>query len=622
MQNRELNDTKQKLSEANSLVAVYKARIEHMAKELMVKHNAQKSAKEGGGGGGAESDKAQPPTSLNLLAAEDMFYSPRQSRQASPQTPKQPGGASTLTSTPSSEVSGAQHLEDKFLVLKERMKRIEKELYLKSKELEKANESRSKVAKYTRSLLQELESRLSETQQKLTETDDKLKNASTELKMERERRLQLEEGPRRRMSSVASPPKSETLLKDAASAAVAATSLVDHNDSQESLASEFTEHDADTKYADYYRSRFKEAEEALLEKDMKLHQAEQKIKEIQTSMKSTSDSYKVINELQTKLADATHKLSDRQLKIHQLTREIDRLKGYEKTYEKKVQHCNTLEEMVKDLENTTAEQSKSLHATKQEVEILKIREVVLKEQLQTLLEEEGSEDEDEYDNMVQLHKSIALKNQISNMVELEAQAKKLTLDNENLCRKNVELELRLRNANIQHFKALENGKNNLSDIDEDTEGYQNRIKELESKMAGAEDRHCHEMSTMKDKHYKEIGALEKQFKEQTSGINELVATLKAEKERMTADTEGECNELRGSITMLNLKVGGLEEKLKLESTAHEGAKSLLVERNSLNRELENRCRLLAAECDILKKNGGDDEVCIMYVDNFTVVDLY
>ena len=194
-------------------------------------------------------------------------------------------------------MSGAQHLEDKFLVLKDRMKRIEKELYLKSKELEKANESRSKVAKYTRSLLQELENRHSEAQLKLAETDEKLKNANIELKMERERRLALEEGPRRRMSSVASPPKSETLLKDAAAiaAAVASTTAATTtiNDSQESVASEFTEHDADTKYADYYRSRFKEAEEALLEKDMKLHQAEEKIKEIQTSMKSSSDSYKV-----------------------------------------------------------------------------------------------------------------------------------------------------------------------------------------------------------------------------------------------------------------------------------------------------------------------------------------
>ena len=50
-----------------------------------------------------------------------------------------------------------------FLILTNMMRfhfqRIEKELQIKSKELEKANDSRSKVAKYTRSLLQELETR-------------------------------------------------------------------------------------------------------------------------------------------------------------------------------------------------------------------------------------------------------------------------------------------------------------------------------------------------------------------------------------------------------------------------------------------------------------------------------
>ena len=51
--------------------------------------------------------------------------------------------------------------------------------------------------------------------------------------------------------------------------------------------------DVDTKYADYYRSRFKEAEASLLEKDKKLHQAEEKIKEIQESMKNNNDTYKV-----------------------------------------------------------------------------------------------------------------------------------------------------------------------------------------------------------------------------------------------------------------------------------------------------------------------------------------
>ncbi|XP_066914646.1 putative leucine-rich repeat-containing protein DDB_G0290503 isoform X2 [Clytia hemisphaerica] len=592
MQNRELNDTKQKLTEANSLVAVYKAKIENMAKELMTKHNAQKASKEAAGGG---SGAKESPLSAST---EEIFYSPKPARAA--------------TQAGSTEGSTAQYLEDKFLVLKDKMKRIEKELFLKSKELEKANESRSKVAKYTRSLLQELETRLSDTQTKLNDSEDKLKNATTELKMERERRIQSEEGPRRRMSSIASPPKSD-MFKDPISP------YVDQDESQESTASEFTEHDADTKYADYYRSRYKEAEEALLEKDMKLHQAEEKIKQIQNSMKSSSDSHKVINELQTKLSDATHKLSDRQLKIHELTREIDRLKGYEKTFEKKVQQCSTLEEIVKDLESTNSEQSKSLHQTKQEVEILKIREVVLKEQLQTLLEE-GSDDESDAEDSIQLHKSVALKNQISNMVELEAQVKKLTLDNDKVARKNVELELRLRNANIQHFKALEQGKHNLGAIDEDTEGYQARIKDLETKLVAAEDRYLHEMSNMKEKHYKEISGIEKDFKEKSSQMTALVDNLRKEKEGLSTLTEDECNELRGSVTMLNFKLSDLEDKLRIENEAHLKTKGTLDERVNLFAELETRCKEVTMERDNLKAERRDSYGVYEEDDKMTILD--
>jgi hypothetical protein len=102
--------------------------------------------------------------------------------------------------------------------------------------------------------------------------------------------------------------------------------------------------------------------------------------------------------------------------------------------------------------------------------------VVLKEQLQTLLEDSDDEDDNGEEDALRLRKSIALKKQINNMVELEAQAKKLTLDNETLSAKHIELEHRLRNANIQHFKTIEQGKNSKqqsdSAVDESVDGYQ------------------------------------------------------------------------------------------------------------------------------------------------------
>ena len=66
--------------------------------------------------------------------------------------------------------------------------------------------------------------------------------------------------------------------------------------------------------------------------------------------------------------------------------------------------------------------------------------------------------------------------------------------------------------------------------------------------------------------------------------------------------------------MLNLKVSELEDKLKNEITAHKGVELSLVERNTMNKELENRVRLLSAECDALKKSGAGSEVsCLCFV---------
>lgn len=585
MQNRELNDSKTKLQEANSLVAVYKARIDQMSKEMSTLKDSPTSES-------SSSDKEK--LLLTTKSPEDIFFTAPKTNDFTPPV-----------NSPSPEVMGAQHFEDKFLVLKDRMKRIEKELFLKSKELEKANESRSKVAKYTRSLLQELETRLSDTQHKLSEREEQLNHANTELKMERQRRIQLEDGPRRRMSSVASPPKNVIALEQLSEAAI--------SDNETPQSSDLTEHDADTKYADYYRARFKETEEALLEKDKKLHQAEEKIKQIQTSMKSNSESYKVINELQAKLSDATHKLSDRQLKNHELTREIDRLKGYEKTFQKKTQQCNTLEEIVKDLEKTNLDQSQNLHQVKQDLELLKIREVVLKEQLQTLIEESDDEDDDDddgnHDDDAKLGKSIALKNQINNMVELETQVKKLTLDNEKLLIENSDLETRIRKANIQHFKTIESGKNFPSSESGEKVDNDVKIKELESKLLASEDKHCSEMSSMKEKHFDDLSAMEKKFMEETKELNELLANFKTENEgytRTKADIDGECNELRGKVMMLNLKIEDFESKLQVETNARENAENLLVERSNVVKKVEERCKRITVERDALKEatNGS------------------
>ena len=567
LQNKDVADLKEKLHEANSITAVYKAKIDLLHKELSQKDQVK---------------------SLSLSKDEILISTVPHSTPKLPGSPELSdspvsGGSSTNSGLhPQSE---AQHLQDKFLLLKDKLKRIEKELYLKSKELEKANESRSKVAKYTRSLLQELESRLSESQQKLSDAEEKLKNTKDELTIERERRMKLEDGPRRRMSSVISPSKIPTQGTTA---------------EENSQSSDLTEHDAETKYADYYRSRYKQAESALLEKDKKLHQAEEKIKQIQQAMKHNTESQKVINDLQSKLSDATHKLSDRQLKMHELQRDVERLKGFEKTYERKTKQCETLEEMVKDLEKKNKEQANQLFQTDQELELIKIREVVTKEQLQTFLEDSDNSD-DEEDDDEKIIKALDLKKKIENFIETEALSKKLTSDNAKLQSKIYELEQRLKNINIQNFKTLKSSKNTVNNEKNskalEKEELEIKIKDLESLIAIKDEKYCNELTINKEKYKEELNiALKNKENEVAKLKNEL--TIKATENTKIID---DSNELKGKITMLNISLTEVKEKLDVEKSQHTNSQTLLSEKTNLVQEIEERCKLLTNERNALKE---------------------
>lgn len=509
MRNKEVAGCKDKLREANSIIAVYKAKIDQLTKEISNRNELIDDAC-----AGATIKNEEYKGGERKRSDGDCFEA---SRVVSPD---------------------AQHLEDKFLLLKDKLKRIERELLIKSKELEKANESRSKVAKYTRSLLQELETRLRDNQHKLNDTEDKLKNANIELSMERERRIKLEEGPRRRMSNIVSPPKP--------------TSHVDsytNSPYTNSPAADLTEHDVDTKYADYYRSRFKEAESSLFEKDRKLVHAEEKLKEIQNSMKHNSDTYKVINDMQIKLSDATHKLSDRQLKIHELTCEVDRLKKFEKTYDKKRQQCGTLEDIVKDLETQNSELSKNLFQVKQELGMLKIREVVLKEQLQTFCDDSEESDSDDDSK---LGRSVELKNKIEKMIDLESRCQKYALDNEELVKKNTEFETRLRQLNMANFKNLETTKEHPipTDSNKQQDLNEKKIKELEQSLAAEEEKFCSQLSSVKEKFMNEISTLEKDSEKQSKNAKDELDKAKSEIEKLLSQ-KGELEKL---IEQLSEKV--------------------------------------------------------------------
>ncbi|XP_029192267.2 trichohyalin-like [Acropora millepora] len=154
---KELAEAKADLQEANSIIGIHRANIESLKNELSSLKGKEKLILAG------EEPESDQVFSINAEA----------------------NGIEGKTES-------SVHLDSKLSMLMQKLKQNERELLMKSRELEKANESRAKVAKYTRSLLQELESKLSSNERKLAETESQLVNKNLELDYEIERRQKVE----------------------------------------------------------------------------------------------------------------------------------------------------------------------------------------------------------------------------------------------------------------------------------------------------------------------------------------------------------------------------------------------------------------------------------------------
>ena len=83
-------------------------------------------------------------------------------------------------------------IESGFIKLQAKLQENEKALIRRTRELEKANESRKKVAKHTRALLVELEGKLTENNRRISELEEQLMNKTLDLQYEKEERQRIE----------------------------------------------------------------------------------------------------------------------------------------------------------------------------------------------------------------------------------------------------------------------------------------------------------------------------------------------------------------------------------------------------------------------------------------------
>ena len=170
---KELLEAKSDLEQADSIISIHKANIEHLKSEL---GNLKQDLSTSKGTLGGEFD-AEPLGRVTLVEE-------------------------TQTNGNEREGDQTKDLEKKLSLLMQKFKQNERELLVKGRELEKANESRSKVARYTRSLLQELEGKLGQNEKRLHERDNELLNVKLELDYEKEKRLKLEEDNERMLTEL------------------------------------------------------------------------------------------------------------------------------------------------------------------------------------------------------------------------------------------------------------------------------------------------------------------------------------------------------------------------------------------------------------------------------------
>ena len=581
-QNKELNESRANLEEANNMINMHKASINDLKMELSQRKERKSESKDIPDGLPAIPDLK----ALNLIS-EERFP-----------------GALSPTSDASSERGETSDIELKFMTLREKMKRIEKELFLKSKELEKANESRSKVAKYTRTLLQELEAKLNDTQQRLAETTDKLSNTTIELEMER--------GRRKRLESERENPSLSRTSSMSSTLSFQEQNSIDAPSESSSLQSDKIETEVNNRYVDYYRSRFREAEAALLEKDKKLNEVETKNKEMESRYKNVFKQCRTLDDIQIKLSDATHKLSDRQLKIHELTREVEKLRGYERGYDRKTKELQISSEKLKETEQQLSDMKRKVSLQERDLEGFKIREVVMKERL-TAFEEESSDEEEEDDNDdadnvdARLERSIEAKERVEKMVDLEGQVRLLSSENESLKSQVRELEDKIKQPEKSDGQAVvgteeQNTSEGSDESQAEVKVLQARVQVLEAKLIAEEDKLYSSISELKEKHKNEVESMivnSRHDSQQLSKLKEECALLKKERdERMQLESKGvqETNELVERVKKLEGELDGYSKRLNEQGNEV----SIKIERiNQLENLIEEKKRELAERTDVI-----------------------
>ena len=548
---KELAEAKADLQEANSIIGIHRANIESLKRELLlVKQDVSGGMKE-----------------KIILTGE------------APESDQ----AFSLKEEANGHQGKGDHLETKLSTLMQRLKQNERELLMKTRELEKANESRSKVAKYTRSLLQELESKLSNNERKLAETESQLTSKTVELECEVERRRKVEQENGRLLAEM------ETLLDEKKRVGLSKEAIELLNRAKERVSS--------SEGIMPVEAQLSEAKPQFGDVGKRNSDELSYLEEINRLKSALSSTETVLSEKEAKLNDNEVALSSSKMEIERLIvdvnvklRELNGVKKerdkHEATLKEREDELKSLNKEIRKLEDRNAdvtEKNRELEERLQTVE----SELTESMEREILLQQETETGEGErwnvQERIVGLEEEISIyKDKIAELKE-KLSEKELDCSNARADKSRlVELEQRLKykSDELEETERTFAGREKQRRLEDEAllnqlRGELNRdklrIEELECQLNDLQSDLDSERVKLRD----EITQCRENAKK---GIQELESELKA-REQKIAESEN-------SLVLANERTAEYKQKLIQYETAEKGYDSKYMA------DLQNKVRML------------------------------
>lgn len=579
---KELAEAKADLQEANSIIGIHRANIESLKSELS---SIKGSGKEKLILAGEEPESDQ----VFSLKAEANGHEGR---------------------------SDQLNLDSKLTLLMQKLKQNERELLVKSRELEKANESRAKVAKYTRSLLQELESKLSNNERKLAEVDNQLVNKNVELEYEKERRQKVEEENARLFSEL------ELQLDER---------------KKEGLSKEVVELLSKAKERVAFENI---TAESIAPVEAQLSHAESKLEDAEKMTSDNSSPGKELARLKTALASAKNvseeseaKLKDREAVLKLTIEENDHLKGRLKEVQQELEKLNsdrstiegdlkkrgneleTLRKELRKLEDKNAdvvEKNRELEERLQTVESELTESMEREIFLQTENETDEGERWDVKERIVGLEEEVSIyKDKVYELEAKVSENERSSLNAEAVRSQLHELERLLKSKDEElrekerSFSKRENELRKKEETKRDEMEIQLNLGKLRFEELEGQFKELQDVFESERRKLKEKDTELKDVKEQTKG---MVYREDVERHIDELESELKCrgkilSERESCVAKANEKIAEYERKLREHEAAEKNSKhssDLEIKIRELEVELEiNKDKLAATEEKLL-----------------------